>query len=93
MRDLATARGLRVSSSQAAAAREDNGFDRIGLNLRVEGEWPQLVELLRELPQQRPVIYATGLQLGAQSVGRQQQDAPPTVYGQFDLYVLKERTP
>ena len=93
VRDLATARGLRVSSSQAAAAREDKGFDRIGLNLRVEGEWPQLVELLRELPQQRPVIYATGLQLGAQFVGRQQQDAPPTVYGQFDLYVLKERTP
>ena len=82
-----------MSSSQAAAPREDKGFDRIGLNLRVEGEWPQLVELLRELPQQRPVIYATGLQLGAQFVGRQQQDAPPTVYGQFDLYVLKERTP
>ena len=90
VRDLATARGLRVASSQAAAPREDQGFDRIGINLRVEGEWQQLVELLRELPQQRPAIHYTTLQIGTQQGGRR-QDGPQPVFGQFDLYVLKER--
>ncbi len=90
VRELASARGLRVSSSQTAAPRDESGFDRIGLNLRVEGDWPQLVELLRELPQQRPVIYYTALQIGTQQGGRQ-PDAPQPVFGQFDLYVLKER--
>ncbi|MFT3778206.1 MAG: type II secretion system protein GspM [Ottowia sp.] len=93
VRELAAARGLRVSSSQAAAPREDQGFDRIGLNLRVEGEWPQLVELLRELPQQRPIIHYAAMQIGVQQSGRQQPGAPQPVFGQFDLYVLKERKP
>ena len=51
VRELAAARELRVTSSQTAAPREDNGFDRIGLSLRVEGDWPALVALLRELAQ------------------------------------------
>ena len=92
VRELASTRGLRVSSSQTAAPRDESGFDRIGLNLRVEGDWPQLVELLRELPQQRPVIYYNALQIGAQQGGRM-QEGPPPVFGQFDLYVLKERKP
>ena len=91
VRDLATTRGLRVSSSQAAAPRDDKGFDRIGLSLRVEGEWPQLVALLRDLPRQRPVIHTGTLQLGVQQQGM--RDAPQVVFGQFDLYVLKERRP
>ena len=92
VRELAAARGLRVSSSQTAAARDENGFDRIGLNLRVEGEWPQLVDLLRELPQQRPLIYYNAVQLGAQQGGRV-QEGPQPVFAQFDLFVLKERKP
>lgn len=92
VRELAAARGLRVSSSQTAAPRDENGFDRIGLNLRVEGEWPQLVDLLRELPQQRPLIYYNALQIGTQLGGPVQDRAPP-VFAQFDLYVLKERKP
>ena len=92
VRELASARGLRVTSSQTAAPRDENGFDRIGLNLRVEGEWPQLVDLLRELPQQRPLIYYNALQIGTQLGGPAQDRAPP-VFAQFDLYVLKERKP
>lgn len=91
VRDLATARGLRVASSQTAAPREEKGFDRIGLNLRVEGDWSQLVALLRELPRQRPLIHCATLQIGAERGGR--PDASSTVFGQFDLYVLKERRP
>lgn len=89
VRDLATARGLRVTSSQSAAPRDEKGFDRIGLTLRVEGEWPQLVALLRELAQQRPAIYYTTQQFGVQRAGF--RDEAQAVFGQLDLYVLKER--
>ena len=89
VRDLATARGLRVASSQSAAPRDEKGFDRIGLVLRVEGDWEQLVALLRELAQQRPAIFTNTLQLGAQLRGL--RDQPQSMFGQLDLYVLKER--
>ncbi len=91
VRDLATARGLRVASSQAAGPREDKEFDRIGLTLRVEGEWSQLVELLREMARLRPLVNCANLQIGVQNPGA--QASAQTVFGQFDLYVLKERKP
>ena len=89
VRDLATARGLRVSSSQTAAPRDEKGFDRIGLTLRVEGDWAELVALLRELAQQRPVIFTNTLQVGVYQRGL--RDQPQSMFGQLDLYVLKER--
>lgn len=91
VRELASARGLRVTSSQTAAPREDNGFDRIGLSLRVEGDWPDLVALLRELPRQRPALYTTTVQLGVQ--GFSAQGTPQTMFGNLELYALKERRP
>ena len=89
VRDLASARGLRVASSQSAAPRDEKGFDRIGLTLRVEGDWDDLVALLRELAQQRPVIFTNTLQLGVYQRGL--RDQPQSLFGQLDLYVLKER--
>lgn len=91
VRELASARNLRVSSSQAAAPREDNGLDRIGLVLRIEGQWPELVEFLRELVQQRPAIYTTTLQMAVQFGGM--PGTAPAVLSQLDLYVLQERKP
>ena len=89
VRDLASARGLRVASSQSAAPRDEKGFDRIGLTLRVEGDWAELVALLRELAQQRPVIFTNTLQVGVYQRGL--RDQPQSMFGQLDLYVLKER--
>ena len=91
VRELAAARGLRVASSQSAAPRDEQGFDRIGLVLRVEGDWPELVALLRELSAQRPALFVNTLQLGQQHSGAR-GDAQ-VVFGQLDLYVLKERAP
>ena len=51
----------------------------------------QHMALLRDLPRQRPVIHTGTLQLGVQQQGM--RDAPQVVFGQFDLYVLKERRP
>ena len=91
VRELATARNLRISSSQAAAPRDEHGFDRIGLVLRIEGQWPQLVGFLRELVQQRPAIYTTNMQLAVQFGGM--PGTSPVVLAQLDLYVLQERRP
>ena len=91
VRELAGGRGLRVASSQTTAPRDENGFDRIGLSLRVEGDWPALVALLRELAQQRPALYIQSVQLGIQGFGH--QGAPQTLFGNLELYVLKERRP
>ena len=91
VRDLATARGLRVSSSQTAAPRDEKGFDRIGLSLRIEGDWPALAALLAELARQRPAIYINTLQLGVQRSGFAGE--APLVFAQLDLYVLKGHAP
>ena len=91
VRELATARDLRISSSQAAAPRDEHGFDRIGLVLRIEGQWPQLVGFLRDLVQPRPDIYTTNMQLAVQFGGM--PGTSPVVLAQLDLYVLQERRP
>jgi general secretion pathway protein M len=91
VRDLASARGLRVTSSQVAAPREEKGFDRIGLSLRVEGNWAQIQALLTELPRLRPAIYSQTIAMGAQggfAPGRKLE-----VNSQFELFVLKEHRP
>jgi general secretion pathway protein M len=90
VRDAASARGLRVSSSQVAAPREEQGFERIGLSLRVEGDWEQMQALLTELARQRPAIYSQTVQISAQGGGMAGRKA--TVVGQFEFYVLKERS-
>ena len=91
VRDLASGRGLRVASSQVAAPREDQGFDRIGLSMRVEGDWEQMQALLTELARQRPAIYSQTMQISAQ-LGTQ-PGRRVDVAAQFELYVLKERQP
>lgn len=91
VRELAGNRGLRVTSSQAATPREDKSFDRIGLSLRVEGDWPAVVALLGDLARQKPAILTNTLQLGLQGGGP--QGSPQIAFGQLDLYVLKERRP
>lgn len=94
VRELAGQQGLRVTSSQAAAPREDKdnpGFGRVGVSLRLEGEWPQLQGLLRALPAERPVIYSDTVQLLSQ--GAQAGRAPVIVQAQLELFVLQERKP
>jgi general secretion pathway protein M len=91
VRDIASARGLRVTSTQVTAPREDKGFDRVGLSLRVEGDWSQLQALLGELARQRPAIYSDTVQIGGQ--GGYVEGRPFVVMAQFELYVLKERRP
>jgi general secretion pathway protein M len=93
VRDIATGHGLRVTSSQVAAVREDRGFDHIGLSLRIEGDWPQQLAFMRDLARQRPTIYSETVQFGAQGNFAQSRLSATVVSVQFSLYALKERKP
>jgi general secretion pathway protein M len=97
VRDLATARDLRVTSSQSQPAKEDNdhpGLDRIAIDLRVEGDWDALQGLLADLARQTPAIYQSTVQLNARGGGVfMNTKMPLTISGQFDLYVLQEHKP
>jgi len=97
VRDLATTHGLRVASSQVGAPKEDpdKGFDRIGLELRLEGGWAPMLDLLRELAAVRPAIFTETAQLSA-SVSAPTGSGPnavryQTVTMQLGLFVLRQR--
>ena len=89
VRDVATSRGMRVTSSQVMPAKEDGQFDRIGLILAIEGEWPQFQALAQELATQAPVIFSDNLHLTAQQVGMPGQ--VQTMVARVGLFVLKAR--
>lgn len=96
VREIATRHDLRVASSQTSAPRDEDGFDRIGLNLRIEGDWPGMAALLADLATLRPAIYYASVQLGQQQGARRrggQDVVVDEVFVQLDLYVLKERQP
>ena len=86
LRTSIASHGLQVSSSQVLPAREEDGFLRIGLNLRVEGDLAKLQAFLRDMSaQQKPVIFSESIQLASQPMRSQQQ----TVSAQLNLFVLK----
>lgn len=92
VRELAAAQELRVTSSQVTAPAEDKNnpeFERVGLSLRIEGDWSRFQALLAALPRERPAIYSQTVQIYAQGLpGR-----APGTQAQLDLFVLKERKP
>ena len=67
VRELASRHGLQVVSSQVMPPRDEAGLQRIGLNLRIEGEYDPLTLFLGELGQQAPVIYSDNIQITASS--------------------------
>jgi len=100
VRDLASTHGLRVASSQTGTPKEDaeQGFDRIGLELRLEGDWASTFELLRGLATVRPAVFTETAQFsaaGANFRGRGNYNPNPvpnqTVAVQLGLFVLRQR--
>ena len=76
VRELAAAAGLSVTSSQALAAQEKEGFYRVGLNL-------QSIAALR------PAVYAESVQIN--SLAGHMPEGPQTVAVMLNLFVLQER--
>jgi len=97
VRELAGAHGMRVASSQTATPKEDQGFDRIGLELRLEGDWAHLLDFLRALAAARPAIFIETAQFTASGGGgflrgqNQPQNQSQTVAVQLGLSVLRQR--
>lgn len=90
VREIAGSRGMRVTSSQVMPAKQEGQFDRIGLLLAIEGEWPQFQALAQELATQTPAIFSDNLHLSAQQVGLPGQ--PQTMVARIGLFVLKARS-
>lgn len=89
VREQAAQHDLRVSSSQSAVAPHDEaGFERINLDVRVEGEWSALLALLDDVARMRPVVYLDSAQVNP--VGRMNADGVQSqVAARLGLFVLQ----
>lgn len=92
VRDIFSAAGLLVISSQVLPAKEEKGFDRIPLTLRTEGELLALQSALAVLSSQLPTIVINDLDVQVQGgVATLNAKTVPRLSVQFNLSVLRER--
>lgn len=89
-RELFTKAGLQVSSTQILAAKTADGFDRIPIVLRLEGDLPALQAALATLPGQAPTLFVEGFNV--QTIGIPRPDVVSRLNIQVNLFVLKVRT-
>jgi len=88
-RDAFSKAGLEVSSTQVLPAKAVEGFDRIPLVLRLEGELPALQSALVVLPGETPTLFMDGFNV--QATGMPKSDAPQRLSIQVNLFVLRVR--
>lgn len=91
VRDLFTAAGLQIVSSQVLPAKTDKGFDLIPLSVRAEGELIALQGGLVALSGQNPAILLKGVNV--QTIGSVRADTPQRLGAQFELFVLRVHQP
>jgi general secretion pathway protein M len=88
-REIFTKAGLEVSSTQVLAAKAVEGFDRIPVVIRVEGDLPALQSALVVLPAQAPTLFMEGLNI--QTAGTPKPDGAHRLAVQVNLFVLRAR--
>lgn len=81
--------GLEVSSTQVLPAKAVEGFDRIPVVLRLEGELPALQSALVVLPGQSPTLFMDGFNV--QTAGVPSKDGTQRLSIQVNLFVLRVR--
>lgn len=91
VRDLFSAAGVQIVSSQVLPAKADKGFDTVPLSVRGEGDLVAVQAALVALAGQTPAIFLQGM--AVQTVGAVRADAPPRLAAQFDLFVLQVHQP
>ncbi|RYF02296.1 MAG: general secretion pathway protein GspM [Comamonadaceae bacterium] len=91
VRDIFSAAGLQIRSSQVLPPKSENGFDRIPLTLRTEGDLIAVQSALAVLSSQLPIIIVDDLeiQLMGGLAGANPKFAPK-LSAQFGLSVLRE---
>lgn len=93
VRDIFTSAGLQVSSMQVLPPKEENGFDRIPLVVRTEGEILGVQSALAVLSSQTPVILVNELDIQVQGgLTRNNPAVPSRLVVQFNLSVLRDRS-
>lgn len=91
VRDLFTAAGLQIISSQVLPAKDDQGFDRVPLVVRAEGELLALQSALAVLGQQQPAILLSELDVQVQGpLANLNPKFAPRLMAVFTLSVLRE---
>lgn len=91
VRAVFTQAGLTVASTQVLPAQAVQGFDRIPLSLRVEGELLHLQSALAVLPGLTPVVLVDGMNI--QQAAQRRGDEAQRLVVQFNLSVLHARAP
>ncbi len=94
VRDLLTKAGLTIVSSQVLPPKEENGFDRISLSVRAEGELLAVNTALSVLGEQLPVIFIANAEMASQlplNMGNNAPKTAPMLTLQLNLGVLRER--
>lgn len=93
VRDIFTAAGLQVISSQVLPSKEENGFDRIPLVVRAEGELLAVQSALAVLGSQQPVMVINELDIQVPGgLANQSLKVAPRLSAQFTLSVMRERS-
>ena len=90
IREILTAAGLQISSSQVLPAKPEKGFERIPLSFRAEGELLALESALAVLSTQLPLILIQDMEV--QPIGGLQTCAPgvaPRLSVQFGFSVWR----
>lgn len=89
IRNIFTAAGLDIVSSQVLAPKTEKSFDRILLSVRGEGQLLALQSALVGLSSQSPTILIEGFSV--QTVGVARANVPQRLGAQFNFSVLRER--
>lgn len=89
VRNVATVSGLSVVSSQVMPVKVEGSFDRIPLQVKLEGEAGALQAVLAVLATERPLIHIEGMTV--QTIGAVRAETPARLGIQFNLFVLRKR--
>lgn len=93
VRDIFAGAGLQVLSSQVLPSKVEQGFDRIPLSVRAEGELLALQIALAELSAQTPVVVVNDVDIQVQGgLGNTNPGTPTRLVVQFNLSILRERS-
>jgi general secretion pathway protein M len=90
VREVFTKAGLEVSSTQVLPAKAVDGFDRIPLVIRVDGDLAALQSALVVLPAQSPSLFVEALNI--QTSGTPKPDGAQRLSVQINLFVLRARS-
>lgn len=90
IRNIATAAGLSIVSSQVLPPKAERQFDRLPLAVRLEGELPALQAALVALAGESPAIHFESMSV--QTIGAVKAEVPQRLTIQFNLFVLRAKS-